>query len=108
MNATNFLQKARLALVPMRKATIDALLLTAVIVYFLVFTGALFSYPWLIIVIYMLAFLLSVEFRLRQAARQMRVAIDKEQSLEEASQELSSPRSLVGLMLYWGNHPFGF
>lgn len=105
MNATNFLQKAKGALVPMRKATLDALLLTAFLAWFLLFTGVLFSYPWLFIVMYVLAYLLAVVLRLRYAARQMRVAADKDRSLEEASQELSSPRTLAGLMLYWGNHP---
>lgn len=110
MNTTNFLQNARRALVPMRKATIDALLLTAFIAYFLLFTGALFSYTWLIIVIYVLAYLLVVVLRLRHATRQMAVAPDKEQSLEKAHKELSSPRTLAGLMdLYRGDHPpFGF
>ncbi len=104
MNATNFLQKVRPALGPMRKATIDALLLTVFTFWFLAVTGVLFSYPWLIVVIYVLAYLLAVVLRLRQADRQMRVVPDKGQSLEEASQESSSTRTLVGLMLYWGNH----
>lgn len=105
MNATNFLQQAKRAPVPMRKATLDALLLTAFLAWFLVMTGVLFSYPWLIVVIYVLAYLLALVLRPRHAARQMKVAPDKEQSLEEASQELSSPRTLAGLMLYRDNHP---
>ena len=105
MNATNILQKARRALVLMRKATLDAFLLTAFIALFLLFTGVLFSYPWLFIVMYALAYLLALVLRLRHATLQMRVAADKDRSLEEASQELSSPRTLAGLMLYWGNHP---
>ena len=64
MNVANILQNARRALVPMRKATIDALLLTAFIVSFLVFTGVLFSYPWLIVAIYVLTYLLAVVLRL--------------------------------------------
>ena len=105
MNATSFLQNARRALVPMRKATLDALLLTAFIAWFLLVTGVLFSYPWLIVALYVLAYLLALVLRLRHAARQMKVAPDKDQSLEEASQELSSPRTFAGLMLYWDNHP---
>jgi len=100
MNVANILQNARRALVPMRKATIDALLLTAFIVSFLVFTGVLFSYPWLIVAIYVLTYLLAVVLRLRHAARQMRVEAEKEQSLEEAYKVLSSPRTLADFMGY--------
>jgi len=67
---TKFLQRARHALVPMRKATIDALLLTAFILICLLYTGVLLSYPWLILPIYALAYLLAVILRLRQAARE--------------------------------------
>ncbi len=71
MTTVNFLQNARHALVPMRKATIDALLLTAFIFILLfVFPGILSSYPWLILPIYALAYLLTVVLRLRQAARE--------------------------------------
>jgi Zn-dependent membrane protease YugP len=64
------MQKVRYALVPMRKAGVDAFLLTAFIAWFLVITGILFSYPWLILPIYMLAYLLTMVLRLRQAARE--------------------------------------
>lgn len=74
MNTTNFLQNARRALVPMRKATLDALLLTTLISYFLLFTGVLFSYSWLFIVIFGLVYLLAVVLRLRQAARETTAA----------------------------------
>jgi phosphatidylserine synthase len=75
MTTVNFLQKARHALVPMRKATIDALLLTAFILTLLfVFPGILLSYPWLILPIYALAYLLTVVLRLRQAARETTAA----------------------------------
>ncbi|SRR6266705_1333056 len=104
MNANNHLQKVNHSLVPMRKATIDALLLTVFTGWFLFVTGVLFSYPWLIVVLYVLAYLLAVVRRLRQAARQMAVAPGQEQPLEKAYQEMSSPRTLVGLMLFWGNH----
>ena len=71
MTNANFLQKARDALVPMRKATVDALLLSAFILWgLLVFGGILLSYPWLILPIYALAYLLAVVLRLRQAARE--------------------------------------
>ncbi len=67
----NFLQKARHALVPMRKAAMDALLLTAFIyIGFFVFPGILLSYPWLFLPIYALAYLLTLVLRLRQAARE--------------------------------------
>ncbi len=75
MTTVNFLQKARHALVPMRKATIDALLLTAFILTLLfVFPGILLSYPWLILPIYALAYPLTVVLRLRQAARETTAA----------------------------------
>ena len=75
MTTINFLQKARRALVPMRKATMDALLLTAFIfIGLLVFTGILFTSPWLILPIYALAYLLTVVLRLRQAARETSAA----------------------------------
>jgi phosphatidylserine synthase len=62
----------RHALVPMRKATIDALLLTAFIfiAFLFLLPGVLFSYPWVILPIYALAYLLMVVLRLRQAARE--------------------------------------
>jgi len=100
-----FTQKVRRALVPMRKATTDALLLTAfILIGLLVFTGILFTSPWLILPIYALAYLLTVVLRLRQAARATTAAATQEQSLEGALQELSSPRTLIGLGLFWGNH----
>jgi hypothetical protein len=106
MTTVNFLQKARHALVPMRKAMMDALLLTAfILIGLLVFTGILFTSPWLILPIYALAYLLTVVLRLRQAARETTAAANKEQSLEGALQELSSTRTLIGFGLYWGNHP---
>jgi hypothetical protein len=107
MTTVNFLQKARHALVPMRKAMMDALLLTAfILIGLLVFTGILFTSPWLILPIYALAYLLTVVLRLRQAARDTTAAANQEQSLEGALQELSSTRTLIGFGLYWGNHPY--
>ena len=71
MTTVTFMQKARYALVPMRKATIDALLLTAfILIGLLVFPGILLSYPWLFLPIYAHAYLLTVVLRLRQAARE--------------------------------------
>ena len=107
MTTVNFLQKARHALVPMRKAMMDALLLTAfILIGLLVFTGILFTSPWLIFPIYALAYLLTVVLRLRQAARDTIAAPNQEQSLEGALQELSSTRTLIWFGLYWGNHPY--
>ena len=74
MTTVQFLRKARHALVPMRKAAMDALLLTAFILIGLLFTGSLFSYPWLALPIYALAYLLTVVLRLRQAARETSAA----------------------------------
>lgn len=91
MNNVHFLKQARHALVPMRKATIDALLLTAfILIGLLVFTGILFTYPWLILPIYALALLLTVGLRLRQVDREATVASDQAQSFE------------IGQMLYAG------
>ena len=71
MTTINFKQKARHALVPMRKATIDALILSAFIyIGLFVFPAVLLSYPWLFLPIYALAYLLTVVLRLRQAARE--------------------------------------
>jgi hypothetical protein len=68
MTTVHFRQKARHALVPMRKATIDALILTAFILLgSLVFPGILLNYTWVILPIYALAYLLTVVLRLRQA-----------------------------------------
>ena len=109
MNTTKFLSNARRALVPMRKATADAILLTVSIVWVLALTGVILSLPWLIIVIYALAQFCALVLRLRQAERQMRIAADSEKSAEEVSQELSSSlRKLAWLMLYWGKLPNRF
>ena len=71
MNTVQFRQKARHALVPMRKATIDALLLTAfILTVSLVFPGILLNYTWVILPVYALAYLLTVVLRLRQASRE--------------------------------------
>ena len=72
MNTNNFLQQARYALVPMRKASMDALLLTAFtfIGFLFLLPGILFSYPWLVLPMYALAYLLTVVLRLHQAARE--------------------------------------
>jgi hypothetical protein len=105
MTTTLFLQKARRALVPMRKAVVDALLLTAfILIGLLVFTGILFTSPWLLLPIYTLAYLLAVVLRLRKAARETTAGAHQEQSLEGAHQELSSTKTLIGVGLYWGNH----
>ena len=90
MTTINFMQKAKHALVPMRKATIDALLLTAFILILLVFTGILLTSPWLILLIYALAYLLTAVLRLRQVARETTGAYDQAQSCE------------IGQMLYVG------
>jgi hypothetical protein len=74
MTTVHFFQKTRQALVPMRKAALDALLLAAFILIGLLFTGILLSYPWLILPIYALAYLLTVMLRLRQAARETTAA----------------------------------
>ena len=71
MTTVTFLQKARHALVPMRKAIVDALLLTAFILVCLLMMGILGTYPWLILPIFALVYLLMVVLRLRQAANEI-------------------------------------
>jgi hypothetical protein len=90
MTTVHFLQKVRDALVPMRKATMDALLLTAFILLLLVCTGMLFTYPWLILPISALALLLTVGLRLRRVVHETTGANDQEHSFE------------IGQMLYAG------
>ena len=89
MTIANFLQKARHALVPMRKATIDALLLGTLIVIILTYAGIgiLFTYTWLIVPIYALVYLIAVVLRLRKAAHDARVA-DGRGHLSELGQML--------------------
>jgi hypothetical protein len=109
MNATKFLHYAKHALVPMRKATVDAILFTFLIVWILAFTGVIFSYPWLIIVVYALVQFFALVLRLRQAERQLKLAAENEEASKEASQELSAAmRKLAWIMLYWGKLPYGF
>ena len=107
MTTVNFLQKARHVLVLMRKAMIDALLLGTIIVIILTYagTGILFTYTWLIPPIYALVYLTAVVLRLRKAAHDATAAHNREQSLDEAHQELSSTKTLIGVGLYKGNHP---
>ena len=70
MTNANFIQQARDALIPMRKATVDALLLGSFIAVILIYTAIVLTYPWLIILAYALAYLLAVVLRLHQAARE--------------------------------------
>jgi hypothetical protein len=71
MTIVPFPHKARHALVPMRKAAMDALLLSAfVYIGLFVFPSILLSYPWLFFPIYALAYLLTLVLRLRQAAHE--------------------------------------
>lgn len=100
-----FTQKLRRALVPMRKATIDALLLGSLIALILIYTQVVLRYPWLIIIAYVLVYSAALVIRLRKAAYDASVLIDREQTLDEANATLSSGRNFIGLLLFWGNHP---
>ena len=105
MTIANFLQKATHVLVPMRKAAMDALLLSAFIyIGLFAFPATLLSYPWFILPIYGLAYLLTVALRLRQAARETTATANHEQPLEGAYHELSSTKTLNEIGLHWGNH----
>ena len=72
MTTTNFLQKVRYALVPMRKALIDAILLGTLIVVVSAYAGAvfLFTVPVLLILVYTIVYVIAVVLRLRKAARE--------------------------------------
>ena len=100
-----FTQKLRRALVPMRKATIDALLLGSLIALILIYTQVVLRYPWLIIIAYVFVYSAALVIRLRKAAYDASVFIDREQTLDEANATLSSGRNFIGLLLFWGNHP---
>lgn len=70
MTIVHLMKYARHALVAIRKATVDALLLTAfILLLLLVFTGMLFTYTWLILPIYALALLLTLGLRMHQGVR---------------------------------------
>jgi len=60
------IQKARRALVPMREATVDALLFTMLTVVCLIYTSILS--PLLIALTFALAYLIAMILRLRKAA----------------------------------------
>jgi Zn-dependent membrane protease YugP len=105
MATSLFTQKVRHALVPMRKSTMDAFFLGSFINLILLFTGVLFAYSWLIILIYALAYLFALVIRLRKAAYAASVALSQDPSLEEANETLVSEKTRIGLMLFWGNHP---
>ena len=103
MKASSFLHKVRRALVPMRKATIDALLLAGVIDLLLLATGVLLTYPWLTLLLYALAYVLALLLRLRQA-RYMAVALGQDQSLESSSQEQFSESLYIELLIRGAEH----
>lgn len=84
----------------------DAFFLGSFISIILLVTGVLFAYSWLIILIYALAYLFALVIRLRKAAYAAAVALSQDQSLEEANETLVSEKTRIGLMLFWGNHPF--
>lgn len=89
----------------MRKATMDAFLLGTLIVIILTYTGVLFTFPLLIVLVYALAYFLAAIIRLCKAAYDAGLSLDREHTLDEANATLSSERNLIWLMLFWGNHP---
>lgn len=105
MTTALFTQKAKLALVPMRKAIMDSFLLGSFIALILIFSQVVLSYPWLIILAYVLVYLFAVIIRLRKAAYDAAMTLNQEQTLDGANETLISEKTRVGLMLYWGNHP---
>lgn len=105
MNTVLLTQKTRHALVQMMKAAMDAFLLGSFILIILTFTSVIFAYPWLIILIYALVYLIALVLRLSKAAYDPPGALNQEQTLEEANETLVSEKTRIGLMLFWGNHP---
>ena len=105
MYTVNFMQKASYALVPVRKAMMDAILLGSFIAIILTFTSVAFTYPWLIIIIYGLVYLIALVLRQGKAVYDATGTLNQEQTLEEANETLASEKTRVGLMLFWGNHP---
>ncbi len=68
MTTVRFTQQARRALVPMRKATLDAFLLTILTVVCLAFLGIPVTHPFLIVLVFALVYVIAVVLRLRRAA----------------------------------------
>ena len=72
MTTARFTQQARVALVPMRKATLDAFLLTILTVVCLIYTGIPVTHPFLsvlvIVLVFALVYVIAVVLRLRRAA----------------------------------------
>ncbi len=72
MTTARFTQQARVALVPMRKAMLDAFLLTLLTVVCLTFLGIPVTHPFLsvlvIVLVFALVYVIAVVLRLRRAA----------------------------------------
>ncbi len=72
MTTVRFTQQARRALVPMRKATLDAFLLTILTVVCLIYTDIPVTHPFLsvlvIVLVFALVYVIAVVLRLRRAA----------------------------------------
>jgi hypothetical protein len=100
-----FIKKARRALVPMWKATMDAFLLGSLIVILLLASSILFTYPWLIILTYALVYLVALVLRLRKAAYEANLALNQDRDLDAANETLVSEKTRIGWMLFWGSHP---
>lgn len=88
----------------MREATIDALLLGTAINLTLFAARALFTYPWLILLIYALVYVFAFLLRLHLVVRHITVASGQDQSLESSSQEWSSERFAIEFLLCGGEH----
>ena len=97
MTTARFTQKARRALVPMRKATLDAFLLTILTVVCLAFLGIPVTHPFLfvlvIVLVFALVYVIAVVLRLRKAATS---------SLAAQSEEQASPIEYTAFILAQG------
>ncbi len=68
MTTAHFTQKARRALVPMRKATLDAFFLTMLTVACLIYTDIPVTHPFVIVLVFALVSVIAVVLRLRRTA----------------------------------------
>jgi hypothetical protein len=96
------IQKAKRVLVPMREATVDALLFTLLAVVCLLYTSILS--PLLIVLIYALTYLVAMILRLRKAAYDTTAASSQERSLGRTAQSQSSIKTLTAVMSQWGRN----
>ena len=82
----------------------DAFLLGSLLALILIFSQVVLSYPWLILLAYMLVFFVALALRLRFAAREANLVLNQDRDVEKANETLVSEKTRIGWMLFWGNH----